>query len=159
MGPNTFPWDWQPSIVSIKGVRYEVANDIQIPNLGEHRLELCIDSVQKRVLLFQVCDVNKYRMSTAKLNEVGQRVVLDGHESCIEDRNTGERTTIEYNDMIYYLKVWVRSAFGGGVQAMSSFEKTAKPNGDNTEGEDLWGKLLSENNCKIETAQGFPGRG
>ena len=116
------PFKYFPGVASIMGVRYEVANDVQIPNLGEHKLELCTGSMQRRILLFQVCDVHKCLMSTAKLNEAGQRVVLYEQESYIEDRSTGDCIKVEYKDRVYFLKVWVRQTSGGEIQAVTGQE-------------------------------------
>ena len=86
-----------PSIHSIRGVRYEVANGVQIRNIGEQRVDMCTSNDQRRILSLQVCDVNKCLLSTARLNEAGQRVMIDGEKSYIEDVVSGGRIPVALN--------------------------------------------------------------
>ena len=62
-----------------------------------------------------MCQVNKCLLSVARLNAAGQRVTLDGKESYIEDKRTGERTQIQYTNGVYHLGVWVKVS-GKGVE-------------------------------------------
>ena len=90
------------------GVEYETASGEQVPNQGEKSLEICTAEGQLRSLTLQVCDVRKPLMSVRKVCAVGQRVVFDSDWSYIEDKVTGERTTIEESGGVYTLRVWVR---------------------------------------------------
>ncbi len=87
-------------------------------------MEICTANNQRKILALQVCDVNKCLLSTAKLNEAGQRVMLDGDRSYIEDVKSGDKIPVRYHNRVYYLKVWVRAAAGGGVQAVLRKEDT-----------------------------------
>ena len=122
------------SAQSIRGVRYEVANGVQIRNEGEQQVEICTGNNQRRVLALQVCDVNKCLLSTAKLNEAGQRIMLDGDRSYIEDVKSGDKILVRYHNRVYYLKVWVRAVAEGGVQAVLRKEDTCVASGFTRQG-------------------------
>ena len=80
----------QESAASRRGVEYEVANGIRIPNLGEKRFIGTSDEGISRRLTAQVCDVNKALLSVSKMVKAGNRVIFDPEGSYIEDKNTGE---------------------------------------------------------------------
>ncbi len=65
-------------------------------NRGEQRVEICTGDDQRRILSLQVCDVNKCLLSTARLNEAGQRVMIDGEKSYIEDVVSGGRIPVAF---------------------------------------------------------------
>ena len=65
----------RPSAASLRGVEYEVANGMRIPNLGEQRLEGFTDGEGLlRSVTAQVCGVNKPLMSVCRLVQAGHRV-------------------------------------------------------------------------------------
>ncbi len=50
--------------------------------------------------------------------------MLDGDRSYIEDIKSGDNIPVRYHNRVYYLKVWVRAAAGGGVQSVLYNEYT-----------------------------------
>ena len=56
-----------PAFVS--GVKYEIANGVQIPNLGERKFVGHMENGSMRSLTAQVCAVNKPLMSVNKIRE------------------------------------------------------------------------------------------
>ncbi len=86
------------------------------------------------ILALQVCDVNKCLLPTAKLNEAGQRIMLDGDRSYIEDVKSGDNIPVRYHNRVYYFKVWVRAAAGGGVQAVLRKDDTVEASGFTRQG-------------------------
>ena len=50
-----------------RGVQYEVANGIKIPNLGEKKFVATSSEGIKRHITAQVCDVTKSRLSLSKI--------------------------------------------------------------------------------------------
>ena len=62
-------------------------------------------------------------LSTAKLNEAGQTVVLTKEHSYIEDVKIGDRIPLDYHNRVYTLNVWVRAAPQGGLQTMCGAKK------------------------------------
>ena len=67
------------------GVEYEVANGVSIPNIGKHNLVIWTGDGRLRALTSQICAVNICLLLVARLNAAGQRVVLDGADSYIQD--------------------------------------------------------------------------
>ena len=100
------------SIASKKGVEYEVANGVRIPNLGEKRFVGTSDEGISRRLTAQVCDVNKGLLSVSKITRGGSRVVFDMDGSYIEDKTTHERMNLAERNGMYMLRLWTqRSGF------------------------------------------------
>ena len=96
---------------SRRGVAYEVANGVRIPNLGEKKLEGLTDHEGlRRMLTAQVCDVTKPLLSVSRMVACGHRVVFDTGASYIEDKTSGERIWLNESNGMFMLKLWVPSA-------------------------------------------------
>ena len=93
---------------SRRGVEYEVANGVRIPNLGEKKLRATTHQGTTRRITAQVCEVNKALLSVRKVVAAGNRVVFDEADSYIEDKQTGERMPLTTKNGMYVLQVWVR---------------------------------------------------
>ena len=99
---------------SKRGVMYEVANGIRIPNLGEKNFQGYTDYEGiKRGIKAQVCEVNKALLSVSKLVSAGNRVVFDPQGSYIEDTTTGEQIWLQETGGMYPLEMWVPAAEAG----------------------------------------------
>ena len=91
------------------GVRYTCAGGKKLPNLGEKRCMLTTDETGTvRGLTMQVANVQKALMSVSKAVDAGNRVVFDTDWSYIQDKRTGERTTIQRQGNLYTLEAWVK---------------------------------------------------
>ena len=99
------------SEASKRGVKYEVANGVRIPNLGQKQFDAVTDEESLRNLKVQVCDVNKALLSVKKVINAGNRVVFDGEGSYIEDKATGERMWLKEEGGMYMLRMWVKNPF------------------------------------------------
>ena len=75
---------------SRRGLQYEVANGVRIPNLGEKKFQGYSEEGTVRSITTQVCEVNKGLLSVRKVVEAGNRVVFDCTGSYIEDKKTYE---------------------------------------------------------------------
>ena len=91
----------------VRGVKYEVANGVQTPNLGERKFVGVTDGGVARSLTAQVCTVNQTLMSVSTVAKAGNRVVLDDDGSYIEDKRSGERIWMEHVEGMYSVKMWV----------------------------------------------------
>ena len=99
---------------SKRGVMYEVANGVRIPNVGEKRFQGTSEESVTRKITAQVCEVNKALLSVSKVVKAGNRVVFDDDDegSYIEDKQTGERMWMKKENGMYMLRLWVkRGAF------------------------------------------------
>ena len=87
-----------------------------IANEGEKKMTIWTEDSQPRLLTMQVCDVNKALMSVSKVSRAGHRVVFDDDYSYIENKMTGERTTLKQENGVYTLEVWVQphGSYGQG---------------------------------------------
>ena len=104
----------QEGPASKRGVMYEVANGIRIPNLGEKTFQGYTDYEGiKRGIKAQVCEVNKALLSVSKLVQAGNRVVFDPQGSYIEDTTTGEQIWLQETGGMYTLKMWVPASDAG----------------------------------------------
>ena len=96
---------------SRRGVEYEMANGVRIPNLGEQRFVAHTLEGHQRNIKAQVCDVTKPLLSVRRMVETGNRVVFDKDGSYVEDRNTQERMYLNEKNGMYVLKVWTQAGF------------------------------------------------
>ena len=65
---------------SRRGVEYEVANGIKIPNLGQKQFTGYDEAGVEREVTAQVCDVNKALLSVSKMCRAGNKVVFGAPE-------------------------------------------------------------------------------
>ena len=94
-----------------RGVKYEVANGIRIPNLGEKKfLDITEDGLAREITA-QVCEVNKPLLSVSKIVSTGNKVVFDPNGSYIEDINTNERVWMKHQGGMWMVKLWVKNCF------------------------------------------------
>ena len=101
----------QEGTASRRGVKYEVANGVRIPNLGEKKFVGISEESVSRGLTAQVCDVNKGLLSVKKVVAAGNRVVFEDEGSFIEDKVTKERMWLKEENGMYMLKLWVEKPF------------------------------------------------
>jgi hypothetical protein len=94
-----------------RGVEYEVANGVTIPNLGEKCFVAVAEEGQRRKMRAQVCAVNKALLSVSRMVQAGNRVVFEQSGSYVEDLHSGERMHMEEKGGMYMLKVWVERGF------------------------------------------------
>ena len=93
---------------SRRGVVYEVANGVRIPNLGEKQFVGVSNEGISRHITAQVCEVNKGLLSVRRMVAAGNRVVFDSQGSYIEDPQTGEVMNLEERQGIYILRLWTK---------------------------------------------------
>jgi hypothetical protein len=90
-----------------RGVKYECADGVEIPNLGERKFLGFTEDGSAKGITAQVCAVNKTLMSVSKITGKGNRVMFDDDGSYIENKTTGEKTWLNQTGGMYYLKMWV----------------------------------------------------
>ena len=103
-------------VASRRGVQYEVANGVRIPNLGENKLCGISGEVCKRNITAQVCEVNKALLSVQKVEAAGNKVVFDNEGAYSEDKVTVETLWMIEEGGMYMLRMWVKAeGFRGGA--------------------------------------------
>ena len=63
-------------LASKRGVQYEVANGVRIPNLGEKRFVATSEEGIRRQITAQVCEVNKGLLSVRRMAQADNTVVF-----------------------------------------------------------------------------------
>ena len=94
-----------------RGVKYEVANGIRIPNLCEKKFTGVTENGIAREITAQVCEVNKPLLSVSKIVAAGNRLVFDPNGSCIEDIESGEKVWLKNQGGMYIIKMQVKRCF------------------------------------------------
>jgi hypothetical protein len=94
---------------SRRGVQYEVANGVRIPNLGEKKFKGDTSEGMARSFTAQVCEVNKALLRMRKVVQAGNKVVFDSDGCFIEDKSAGKRMWLEEGNGMYMLRMWFRS--------------------------------------------------
>ena len=84
-----------------RGVVYEVANAIRIPNLGEKRFIGVTEDGGGREVVAQICDVNKALLSVRRMVAAGNTVVFGPERSYIQNSTTGEVMELEEREGMY----------------------------------------------------------
>ena len=92
---------------SRRGVEYEVANGVCIPNLGEKKFIASTESGTLRRMTAQVCDVSKPLLSVKRVIQAGNRVIFDEEGSYVQDKETGEVMPLRETGGMFHLKLWV----------------------------------------------------
>ena len=96
------------------GASYTCASGKPLPNLGEKKCYAYFgDSGTARGMRMQVADVSRPLMSVSRAVDSGCRVVFDQNWSYIEDKATGERTSIERRGGLYVMESWLKAKPSG----------------------------------------------
>jgi hypothetical protein len=95
------------SAASRAGVQYQVANGDELPNLGEKFLPLVTKEGNVRGMLAQVADVTMPLQSPRALYATGHLVVLDGPNSFVLNKFSGEINTMEDDGTNYLMDTWI----------------------------------------------------
>ena len=98
-------------VAAKRGVLYEVANGVRIPNMGEKKFVGYTEEGGGREVVAQICDVNKALLSVRRMVAAGNRVVF-GDENYIESMTTGERVNLVEKDGMYVMRMWVKNEAG-----------------------------------------------
>ena len=100
----------QPSLQSINGMEYEVADGNTIPNLGERRCLMWTDWASKpRPINLQVADVHKALPSLSRCADMGFESRFGRVAGALIDEETEEVIPLERKGNLYVLKCWQRA--------------------------------------------------
>ena len=92
---------------AIAGVRYEIADGNEIPNLGEKLLPIMTREGTWRALKAEVADISRALQSVRSLVKTGHRVVFgggeDGNSHYIDNVLTGEVNAVEDDGHNYFM--------------------------------------------------------
>ena len=103
-----------PSLASLRGMNYEVANGQLIPNLGERRCEMITPgSKRHKSITFQVADVHKPLLSVSSVASMGYECILNKDGGWLINRAAHEAIPLQRKGNMYVFTCWLRkSPFG-----------------------------------------------
>ena len=97
----------EASPASRAGVQYQVANGDELPNLGQKFLPLVTSEGTTRGMLCQVADVTMALQSPRALHASGHMVVLNGPNSFVLNKISGEINVLEDDGVNYLMDTWI----------------------------------------------------
>ena len=89
-------------------IGYVAANGTKIANYGERMLRGTTKDGATASMAVQVADVSRTLGSVTRMNEAGNVVVLDGHESYTLNKSTGRITSIDWKDGKFIMDLWLQ---------------------------------------------------
>jgi hypothetical protein len=101
----------RPSLQSLRGMEYEVADGRNIPNLGErHCLMWTEDAREPRRINMQVADVHKALLSLSRCADMGFESRFGRTMGALIDEETGEVVPLRRKGNLYVLRCWLKAA-------------------------------------------------
>ena len=97
---------------SKNGCGYRAANGTSIKNYGERTIEGFTSEWEPVKIAMQVAEVNKTLGSAFRMNQCGNKIVLDGDNSYFVNKKTGKITKVHQEKGQYVFYIWVRAADG-----------------------------------------------
>ena len=100
-----------PSLASLRGMEYEVANGESIPNLGERRCLVWTEgATEAKKMNMQVADVHKGLLSLSRCADMGFEGRFGRRAGALICEKTGEVIPLIRKGNLYVLRVWVKAA-------------------------------------------------
>ena len=100
-----------PSLASLRGMEYEVANGQSIPNLGERRCLVWTEgATEAKRMNMQVADVHKGLLSLSRCADMGFESRFGRRAGALVCEATGEVIPLVRKRNLYVLRVWVKAA-------------------------------------------------
>ena len=111
--------------MSKRGIGYVAANGSSIKNYGEKKIVGYTDDGESVSVRVQCADVKKALCSVHKMSLGRNVVVLDGGRSYTQNKETGQKTRINYEEGQYVMYMWLPSK---EEEVQEETEKVAKGN-------------------------------
>ena len=100
-----------PSLASLRGMEYEVANGQSIPNLGERRCLIWTEgATMRKNMNMQVADVHKGLLSLSRCADMGFKGRFGRRAGALICEKTGEVIPLVRKGNLYVLRVWIKAA-------------------------------------------------
>jgi hypothetical protein len=117
-----------PTTASAGGVNYRAANGTEIKNHGQRIVKGFAGDGTPINVAAQVADVNSNLGSVARAVEAGSRIVFDKDGSYIQNKKTGKKIHVKYNNGQYEFDIWVPKAKSGVQSVKASTSKDVTVN-------------------------------
>ena len=92
------------------GINYRAANGSKIRNHGARQVQGVSNDFKSINMKMNVADVKKTLAAAIQLNYAGNKVILDGDESYIENKASGEIIPLQVVNGEYVFDLWVQAA-------------------------------------------------
>jgi len=100
-----------PSLASLRGMEYEVANGQSIPNLGERRcLVWTENATEVKRMVMQVAGVHKGLLSLSRCADMGYEGRFWRYAGALICESIGEIIPLIRKGNLYVLRVWIKAA-------------------------------------------------
>ena len=100
-----------PSLASLRGMEYEVANGQSIPNLGERRCLIWTEgAAEAKRMTMQVADVHKGLLSLSRCADMGYEGRFGRQAGALVCESSGEVIPLIRKGNLYVLRAWVKAA-------------------------------------------------
>ena len=94
-----------------RGVHYQCADGMDIPNLGERRCLMWTEgAAQPRHVNMQVADVHKALLSLSRCADMGFESRFGRSMGALIDEETGEVVPLQRKGNLYVLRCWLKAA-------------------------------------------------
>ena len=101
----------QPSMQFLNSMMYEVADENEIPNLGEMRCIMWTENAaEARKINFQVADVHKALLSLSRCADTGFESCFGRRAGALVDEESAEVIPLQRKCNLYVLKCWLKAA-------------------------------------------------
>ena len=109
------------------GVTYTTASGEEIPNLGEHTVQVVTQENQLCTMKFQATNVDKTLLSVSALGDIGHDVLFRKKGGVITHIKTGKQTKFHREGGMHVLRVWVLPSSASGAKQTPINSRQAKP--------------------------------
>ena len=100
-----------PSLASMRGMEYEVANGATIPNLGERKCEIITHgSMKMKPITFQVADIHKPLLSISRAADMGYECQLSKNGGWLSNKESGDAIPLIRKGNLYVFECWLKQA-------------------------------------------------
>ena len=100
-----------PSLASLRGMEYEVANVQSIPKLGERRCPVWTENATEvKRMVMQVADVHKGLLMLFRCADMGYEGWFGRYAGALICESTGDVIPLIRKGNLYVLRVWIKAA-------------------------------------------------
>jgi len=93
---------------SRRGQEFMSASENTMPNLGEQKLEVVLDSGKATALKYQIADVSRALNAVTEICDAGHHVIFGRRGGMIVNLESGRSTPFQREGNIYCLDYWVK---------------------------------------------------
>ena len=112
------PMDFMPMVpvsAPADGRTYVAATGAKVKDQGAKQIDFVTSEGFNRGIKFRRSNVLKPFIAASKVEAAGNKIFLDGPNSFIECKKTGQRIKIRQQDGVYVIDMWINTDVSGPV--------------------------------------------